>query len=141
MFPNPLTWLAGKLAAPVLAAIGIAAVIVAGVQTVRLDGVHLFGWTIHEGALDREAANLKSAQDWEGKANQFKTGLDTCNDSVTALADQTKAIQADLDGKWKALLPTLSKMNADAAHILALKPKQGQSQCDFAFDVLTGRAK
>jgi hypothetical protein len=138
---NPFTWLAGKLAGPVLAAIGIAAIIVAGVQTVRLDGVHLFGWTIHEGALDREAANLKSAQDWEGKATSYKSGLDTCNASVTALADRTAALQKDMDTRWDAIRPTLSQMNANAAHILALKPKQGQSQCDFAFDVLTGRAK
>ncbi|MBS0276890.1 MAG: hypothetical protein JSR81_04665, partial [Proteobacteria bacterium] len=57
------------------------------------------------------------------------------------LAEKTAAIQKDMDAKWSALQPTLSQMNANAAHILALKPKQGQSQCDFAFDVLTGRAK
>lgn len=138
---NPFAWIAEKLAGPVLALIGVLAIVGLTAQTIRLDGVHLFGWTVHEGALDREAANLKSAEAWEGKAGAFKTGLDTCNGSVTALAEKTAAIQKDMDAKWSALQPTLSQMNANAAHILALKPKQGQSQCDFAFDVLTGRAK
>jgi hypothetical protein len=134
-------WLAGKIAGPVCACLALLGIASCTVQTVRLDGVHIFGWNLHDGALDREAANLKSAQDWEGKATNYKSGLDTCNASVTALADRTAALQRDMDTRWDAIRPTLSQMNANAAHILAIKPKEGQSQCDFAFDILTGRAK
>jgi len=143
MFPNPFTWLAGKLAGPVLAAIGIAAVVVAGVQTVRLDGFHLLGWTVHEGALDREAAANK-------RADALGHDLDVCHASNVTLQDalgrQNKWISdnsaADSQRLKDAAAAVTAAQNATNALLAKLRafgatPPQGKDTCERVKDVDT----
>lgn len=97
-------WLANKtiqIVAGVLALLGVVCTPVAIVQTVRLDGVSLFGWHLVDGALSaRDAANAARDQAvhdrdvWKGNADRLGSGLDRCNASVDSLAAAGQRMQA-----------------------------------------------
>lgn len=92
-------WLTNKALTIVLVICAILGVImtpVAAIQTVRLDGVSLFGWHLIDGALHgRDVAN--AARD------RALSDLHTCHDN-------TKGLQASIDAQNAEIL----KMGADS---------------------------
>ncbi len=137
-------WLAGKLSGIIIFCIACAAIplaIIAGVQTVRLDGFTFLWWHIVEGAIPARDAAIKAR-------DRALTDLGTCHANVAGLEDKI-AIQngkiADLgkesadakakaDAAYAALADARKSNAAKIAQIMAAKP--GPDQCKSADDLI-----
>jgi hypothetical protein len=132
-----IAWFAGvlasRLAAPI--ALGAAALLALAltVQTVRLDGVHIFGWKIVAGALDENAALAKSIDDpttgFRARLAQTAANFNTCTAKLgeqNAAVDRLGAESVRLTQLASAAIASARvngvKLATTAAAILAKKP-------------------
>lgn len=93
------SWLANKLAAPILLALCVAIGIGLAVQTVRLNGVSFFGFYAIDGYKPMYAAVV--AKDAADDIARSKAALKLAQDQQKAMADN--------DAKWAAIVAQMSK--------------------------------
>ena len=102
-----LSWLANKLAAPILLALCLLLALAVTVQTVRLNGVSILGWQIASGYKPSYEALI--AQNLSDKLTRANAIIAENNARITAtdaanksLADQLNTLHA----KWDNYVPT-----------------------------------
>lgn len=108
-----LNFLASKVAAPVLLAICILLTVSVGVQTVRINGVSLFGWHAVEGykakfeALQSQnlADKLARAEETISEISELNAALSKSNASNHADALHWQSVASDLQKKASTYVP------------------------------------
>lgn len=116
------TWLAGKVSGIIIfliACLSIVLIPAVIVQTVRLNGISVFGWYAVDGYKPMYEKLLFKDNILLGNVSALQGGLDRCNVSVTGLAaagkTMTAAAQALVDARLKeqeAFGKAISKVGA-----------------------------
>ncbi len=139
--------LLARFSTPVVACASLVAFLCVAVQTVRLDGLHVFGLTLASGARDREAA-LRDAIDrpstgWRARLVAAQSDVRTCGDAVTrqnAAFAQWKAESDKRNAAAAAALATaraaMRTAQARAGSILNRPPPRGVTALYHAADAL-----
>lgn len=133
-------WLAGKISGLIIFAIACLSIplaIAAGIQTVRLDGISLFGWHLVDGAIyaeqQAEHARDRALQDLGVCHTNVKTlqaSIDLQNGHIKDLGDKTAAAGAKADAALKDAATKSQQLTQLAQKILAAKA--GADQCKSA---------
>jgi hypothetical protein len=133
-------WLAGKVSGLIIFCVACLAIPLAiglGIQTVRLDGVSLFGWHVIDGALyEKQQAvqardlALKNYGICQGNEQKLNASIIEQNAKILILGRATANAQAAADEALKAAQTRTTQLQAAEARILAAKP--GADQCKSA---------
>jgi hypothetical protein len=114
-------WLAEKLAAPILLAVSIFLLIVAGVQTIRLEGVSFFGQSIINGYKPLYTDLMK--ENLQAKVTSATAALKDSQARSALLENQNKKLSAELSilhTKWDNYVP---------AEVIKYVPQPLRSTC------------
>lgn len=113
----------------VLAFLSLIAIPAAIVQTVRLDGISLFGWHIVDGALqaatdsqNAAAAAQKSLGTCQANRTTLQASIDQQNTQIQALGQASATAQARAAQALAAAQAKANVANAREAQIMAAKP-------------------
>lgn len=138
------TWLAGKLSGIIIFCLACAAIplaIVAGVQTVRLDGFTLFWWHVVDGAIPARDAALKARDKalmdlgtCHGNVTTLEANIGIQNGKIADMGKQSAADRAASDAAYAALASQRKTNASKIAQILATKP--GADQCASADNLI-----
>lgn len=134
------TWLTGKLSGIiifVLACLSIPLGIAAGVQTVRLDGISLFGWHLIDGAIYAEQqaesardAALKDLGTCQSNERTLQASIAMQNGAIHDLGIKTTEAEAKANAALDDVAAKSKQMAALEQKIMAAKP--GADQCKSA---------
>lgn len=131
-------WLAGKVSGIIifcLACLGVILIPAMIVQTVRINGVSVFGWYAIQGYKPLYEADEKALTTLRGNNAALDHGLTVCNGSIDAL----KIAGDHLAASTNALIQEMEKNNATLlTNIAALKRiKSSEEKCPVADTILT----
>lgn len=131
-------WLAGKVSGLIifcLACLGVLLIPAMIVQTVRINGVSVFGWYAIQGYKPMYEADERDLATLRGNNAALTNGLNTCNGSIDAL----KLAGEHLAASTNAIIAQMEKNNAALlTNIAALKAiKSSEEKCPVADSILT----
>jgi hypothetical protein len=124
-------FLANKIVAPLALAGCLILAVVAGVQTVRINGVSIFGWYAVDGykpmyeAAARDNSTLKTNQ------AALKAAIKDRNAQITALNKQSEALRANIKVLSARYQDDTKTLQSRLAALAAAKPS-GATECERA---------
>lgn len=112
-------WLAGKISGIIIFLIACLSIVLLPavvIQTVRINGISVFGWYAVSGYKPLYEADERDLVTLRGNQRELQRGLDTCNASVTSLKTASdalnKATQALIEQRLKEAEQFQSRINA-----------------------------
>lgn len=132
-----LEWLTGKIAGPLFLALAIILGIGLTVQTVRINGVSIFGWYAIDGYKPALAVAQKANTTYANNEQLLKRGIDDCNGSVELARAAGIKLGRDAQAAVDAKAGAVKAAQDGQAAILAIKP--GANALVTALKVAQGR--
>ena len=137
-------WLGNFLAQKIVAPLALAAClilgVIGGVQTVRINGVHVFGLALVDGFKPMYEAAISNNITLKANQTTLTAGLATCNSSVASAKASGEQMGAAAQLAADAKKADVALAQAEAKRLLAIKP--GANALVTAYHVgLTGVAQ
>lgn len=120
-------WLAGKLSGLVIFAVACLSVVLIPavvVQTVRIDGLDIFGWYAVDGYRPLYLQAKIDLTTLRGNNRTLEAGITTCNASVDALKRAGDARLADAQRQVEEAATHAADLQRDIARLRAVKSSQ-----------------
>lgn len=127
-------FLANKLLAPILLALLILCGVGLAIQTVRINGVSLFGWYAVDGYKPLYEAALLDNSTLKTSVSNLDTGLKTCNASVAGMKSASDRLTAQANHLIEIANGIQAKLNGNIAALRAVK--SSDEKCPVADMIL-----
>jgi len=132
------TWLAGKLSGLIIfliACLSIILVPVSAIQTVRLNGISVFGWYAVHGYKPMWEADERDLVTLRDNQQTLKTGLNACNAGVDATKAAGNAMRDAANALIAAAAANANSLKGNIAAIAAVKASPTET-CPVADSII-----